>query len=813
MFLVERRISLSSSDAWANQQVNVVTIVAWGGVGKSTLVNHWLRRMAAEQYRSAQLVFGWSFYRQGTSGGTSSADEFLDAALTWFGDSDPRLGTAWEKGERLAKLVAHRRTLLVLDGLEPLQNPPGPQEGRLREPSLQALLRELAAFNTGLCVITTRLPVADIADHERTSALRRDLEHLSSDAGARLLRALGVNGHEAELRSASNEFSGHCLALTLLGSYLTDAYNGDIRCRKEVSERLAHDIRQGAHARKVMESYQTWLGEGPEVSVLRMLGLFDRPANEKALGALLKPPAIPGLTESLTDLSPTDWRTVLARLRRARLLAGEDPHNPGHLDTHPLVREYFGEQLRSQRTDAWKECNSRLFYHYRALAPQLPDNFREMEPLFLAAICGCNAGLFREALHEVYIPRILRGDSSFAANVLGARGALLLVLVHFFEHGRWGSPAETAVEEQSLNAEDKLFILMQAGSYLTATRGMGSPEARICYERAEPLCHSLGRPLLLCVALIGQWRYSLHTDKLTATMQIAKRVYSLAQEQNDAALMIEAYRALAVTLHHYGDFETAHQYAMRAVQNWRSGNVQSHTEGPHTPVIVCLCYGAGAEWHLGEIASCRATLAEAISLAKKQNDMNALAMALAWAAGLAANEGNTAEVDRFASDLIELCTRHNFAYWRAIGAIWRGWARSASGDTAQGIAWIEQGIRDYRATGAVLGLTYYLGRKAEALYLADRASEALEAINEAEALAARVEHRDHCARVHYLRGVFLATLRDEETQIEASFCAAINTAREQKSVSLEKQAEATFAEYRRQKASGLGGRGFRLPLW
>jgi serine/threonine protein kinase len=166
-------------NAWANKDVNVVTIVAWAGVGKSTVVNHWLRRMAAKHYRTAELVFGWSFYRQGSSGGTSSADEFLDAALTWFGDPDPRLGTAWEKGERLAKLVAHRRTLLVLDGLEPLQNPPGPQEGRVRDPSLQALLRELAAFNAGLCVITTRLPVADIADHERTSALRRDLEQLS----------------------------------------------------------------------------------------------------------------------------------------------------------------------------------------------------------------------------------------------------------------------------------------------------------------------------------------------------------------------------------------------------------------------------------------------------------------------------------------------------------------------------------------------------------------------------------------------------------------------------------------------------------
>ena len=274
--------------AWANKDVNVVTIVAWAGVGKSTLVNHWLRRMAAEHYRSAELVFGWSFYRQGSSGDTSSADEFLDAALTWFGDPDPRLGTAWEKGERLAKLVAHRRTLLILDGLEPLQNPPGPQEGRVREPSLQALLRELAAFNTGLCVITTRTPVADIADHERTSALRRDLEQLSSDAGAKLLRTLGVKGDETELRSASNEFSGHSLALTLLGSYLTDAYNGDIRCRGEVSGHLAHDVRQGVHARKVMESYQTWFGEGSEVSVLRMLGLFDRPADEKTLESSAK---------------------------------------------------------------------------------------------------------------------------------------------------------------------------------------------------------------------------------------------------------------------------------------------------------------------------------------------------------------------------------------------------------------------------------------------------------------------------------------------------------------------------------------------
>jgi serine/threonine protein kinase/tetratricopeptide (TPR) repeat protein len=800
-------------DAWANQHVNVVTIVAWAGVGKSTLVNHWLRRLATDHYRSAELIFGWSFYRQGTSGETSSADEFLDAALSWFGDPNPRLGTPWQKGERLTKLVAHRRTLLILDGLEPLQNPPGPQEGRLREPSLQALLRELAAFNKGLCLITTRAPIADIADCEGSSALRRDLEQLSSDAGGRLLRALGVKGSEAELQSASEELGGHCLALTLLGSYLTDAYNGDIRCRTEVSGQLAQDVRQGAHARKVMESYQTWLGEGPELSVLRMLGLFDRPADEKALGALLKSPAIPGLTESLTDLSATAWRTTLAKLRRARLLAGEDPHNPGHLDTHPLVREYFGEQLRSQITDAWKECNRRLYEYYRTLAPELPDSLREMEPLFLAVICGCNAGLFRAALHEVYIPRIQRGNASFAANALGARGALLSVLIHFFERGRWGPPVEMGVEGQSLTAEDRLFILMQAQEYLTVIRGWGAPEAQICSESAASLCHSLDNSRLLCLALWGQWLYALTADKVSAALPIAERLHSLAQEQDDPTLMIHAYNALAATLYWLGDFEAAREHAIRGAQIWRSGNVQpSHTEQP-PPVADCFVYQALSEWHLGEIVSSQTTMAEAVTVAKELHATASLALALQFSAALAYFNRKPAEVDRWASDLIELATRHNFALHLATGSIQRGWVRSVSGDTAEGISLIEDGIREYRAIGPIIGLPFFLTRKAEALHLADRTSEALEAINEAEAFVERTETRWWCIELHRLRGVFLTAIGGEESQIEASFCEAIRIAKEQKSVSLTNRAEATYAEYRRQKASGPGGRVIRLPLW
>ena len=104
-----------------------------------------------------------------------------------------------------------------------------------------------------------------------------------------------------------------------------------------------------------------------------------------------------------------------------------------------------------------------------------------------------------------------------------------------------------------------------------------------------------------------------------------------------------------------------------------------------------------------------------------------------------------------------------------------------------------------------------LEAEAQALHLADRTPEALEAINEAEALAERFEHRSVFSRLHRLRGVFLAAMGADETQIEAAFCEAIRIAKGQKSVSLEKRAEDIYAEYRRQKASGSSG--VRLPLW
>jgi hypothetical protein len=235
---------------------------------------------------------------------------------------------------------------------------------------------------------------------------------------------------------------------------------------------------------------------------------------------------------------------------------------------------------------------------------------------------------------------------------------------------------------------------MQAGLYLIHARGMSAPEARICWERAESLCHSLSRPVLLYSALMGQYVYSLMTGTQIATMKIVRRGYSLAQAQKDPALMMGSYRHFAVTLYYRGDFDSARQYAMRGLQIWRSGGVRTPVEELIAPAVECLSYEALSEWHLGEIASCKTNMAGAIMLAKELNDMAALGLALYWAGLLAHFDRNVAEVERLALELTELCTRQTFASWLPGGVVLRSWARSASGDTAEGIARIKEGIRD-----------------------------------------------------------------------------------------------------------------------
>jgi hypothetical protein len=155
---------------------------------------------------------------------------------------------------------------------------------------------------------------------------------------------------------------------------------------------------------------------------------------------------------------------------------------------------------------------------------------------------------------------------------------------------------------------------MQAALHLSVTGGGQTPEVRICNERAESLCRSLNRPRLLDVTLKAQWLYCLINGKLGAAMQVATRLYSFAQQQNDIGTSIKAHMALGVTHYYLGNFKVAREHAKCGVRIWRLGDVHSQPEDVDAPIIGCLTHKAFCAWHYGEIASCHLDMEEAISI-------------------------------------------------------------------------------------------------------------------------------------------------------------------------------------------------------
>lgn len=515
--LIGRERELAMLDAaWSGDaKKNVVTIVAFGGVGKSTLAAHW----AATKYEDVDRYFDWSFYRQGSS------DVFLKTALEFFGDAELAASAAdgWTKGERLAHLIAQHRTLLILDGLEPLQDA---KTGELRDPAITSLLRGLAARNRGLCVVTTRQEIPDIDVFRGTTAPQWKLAYLSNEAGASLLENLGVRGTVTERETLAGDVKGHALTLTLLGKYLAEAHGGDVRRRDLVSLPEADSEETDGHAFRVMEAYEEWFARDRrhvELAVLRLLGLFDRPATPDCLGALREVPVIDGLTDSLVPLTDARWTLAVTRLvqlgfveeqpweppriagyseeeaewiKAAGILPAE-AHPPqtaserrvagNALDAHPLIREHFARRLRESAPEAWLAAHGRLYDHLRDSVPYWPEGVDGLQPLYQAVVHGCQAGRTQETCNQVYHDRILRGASGpyafYSTKMLGLIGGDLAAARCFFTIPWKQLTAGLTTAAQSWLLGDAAFSLRALGRSEEAREPMQvSLEADVALE-------------------------------------------------------------------------------------------------------------------------------------------------------------------------------------------------------------------------------------------------------------------------------------------------------------------------------------------
>ncbi|MEO8379488.1 MAG: hypothetical protein ABI779_07470 [Acidobacteriota bacterium] len=470
------------TDAWdqsvrgEKKRPHILTFVALGGEGKTSLVAKWAADLASDDWPGCDAAFAWSFYSQGTREQlAASSDLFLKEALTFFGDAAMAgsAAGAFDKGKRLAQLVGERRALLILDGLEPLQYAPtSPTPGELKDQGIAALLKGLAANSNGLCVVTTRYSIPDLRAYVGKTVEEKRLERLSTEAGVALLQSFGVKGSLRKTipgaggRTLLNEFEklvedvkGHALTLNLLGSYLHDAHAGDIRKRDRIKLDEANAEEQDGHAFRVMDAYvrsmaprgfRVWLrclynskerelreNSQRALALLRLLGLFDRPAVADTLAALWEGQAIAGLTEPLVGISEAQRNLALQRLEDARLLTVSRAPGSGALvalDAHPLLREYFGKRLRDAQPEAWRAAHRRLYEHLCATTEDKPDaTLEDLQPLYQAVTHGCHARLQQEACEKVYRDRIGRGNEFYSAHKLGAFGSDLGAVACFFE--------------------------------------------------------------------------------------------------------------------------------------------------------------------------------------------------------------------------------------------------------------------------------------------------------------------------------------------------------------------------------------------
>src|SRR5262245_61902079 len=326
--LIGRDVELAMlRNAWASRppnKVNAVVLHALGGAGKSALLRTFANGLLAAGGGGAARIYGWSAYSQGSGEQKrADADGCISKALGDFGWQGELPKDPVERARALAKLIQKERTLLLLDGLEPLQDPPSLNRGRFKDKGLAELIKVLAGQNTGLVVLTTRQEVPELGGYGGV-VINHGLNVLSDRAGADLLVELGVRGRQRELEAAVRELDGHALSVTLLGTYLADVCGGDILHRdqfnfadivlspEEKSELLTDKtIVPAKRAAKVMRGYLEQFDKlatdpkrraeglgGPERALLNLLGLFDRPADGPAVDALLAR-HIPGLTDEL----------------------------------------------------------------------------------------------------------------------------------------------------------------------------------------------------------------------------------------------------------------------------------------------------------------------------------------------------------------------------------------------------------------------------------------------------------------------------------------------------------------------------------
>jgi predicted ATPase/DNA-binding SARP family transcriptional activator len=254
--------------------------------------------------------------------------------------------------------------------------------------------------------------------------------------------------------------------------------------------------------------------------------------------------------------------------------------------------------------------------------------------------------------------------------------------------------------------EDELDVLLAMSPPLNAIHGYSSPRLQATLERSAHLAEKLARPRDLMSCFVGLFAVRFVQGHVRDSYDFATRALDLAETAPDTAG--QADMAVAGSLTSLGLLEDALPHFQRARELSR-GSV-SLIIGT-LPEVHALAWSGHAHWLLGSPEVAAASCQEAVDLARSAEHPYSLAVALGYQATTAQLRGDRGPAAEAAGELIALCERYSFGFYREWGVVVEGWA----GGGEAGVVRMRQGVDKLRSAGQFARMPYWLYLIAEVL--------------------------------------------------------------------------------------------------
>jgi predicted ATPase len=263
----------------------------------------------------------------------------------------------------------------------------------------------------------------------------------------------------------------------------------------------------------------------------------------------------------------------------------------------------------------------------------------------------------------------------------------------------------------------------------------------------------------------------------------------------DPVLLVVGYRAVGLTLSFLGAAVSAHTYMTQgmALYDLQQHCVYASLYGDDAGVT-CGANDAWTLWRLGAPDQSVARIDEVVTLAQQLRHPSSLVFALGVAAMSHALRREGGVVQEHAETAINIAMEQGFPYWRAQSAILRGWALAHQGQVQEGIEQMTQGLRAYRATGAVICQPYFLALLADVHKIIGQPEAGLMVLTEALTLTDTTEEHWCEPELYRLKGALLLQQNlDNQAEAESCFHHALALARNQQAKSFELRSATSLA--------------------